>query len=254
MSRRAPTIHAGAITGLQKAVTAGRFPAPAAGPFGKFRFSRIKSQIYTSCKMQAPPGRAIGKASVRGTKGEGARPGSPGADAGLPSRTTRTKRFTVHGAGAVFAAARAWRAGVAVFAIASAFGCALLYTATMATAAELRVDVTGLRSGGGEVHLAVFATPATFPRSDAMLAEAIVRAKAAGVHWVFSGLKPGTYALAVYHDENENREFDRGFLGIPLEGFGFSNDAQVFFGPPDFADAAVTVPGKGVRITIRMIY
>ncbi len=169
-------------------------------------------------------------------------------------QATRTKRFYFHGASAVFAAARAWRAGVAVFAMVSAFGYALLATATMATAAELRVDVTGLRSGSGEVHLAVFATPATFPRGDAMLAEAIVRAEAAGVHWVFSGLKPGTYALAVYHDENENREFDRGFLGIPLEGFGFSNDAPIFFGPPDFADAAVTVPGKGARITIRMTY
>ncbi len=165
-----------------------------------------------------------------------------------------SSRFYFHGAGAVFAAARAWRAGGAVFAIMSVLGCALLSTATTAAAAELRVDVTGLRSGDGEVHLAVFATPETFPDSDAMLAEAIVRATAAGVHWVFSGLKPGTYALAVYHDENENREFDRGFLGIPLEGYGFSNDAQVFFGPPDFADAAVTVPGTGARITIRMIY
>ncbi len=182
---------------------------------------------------------------------EGTGPGNPGADVGLRSRT---ERIYFHGASAVFAAVRAWRAGVAVFAIMSAIGCALLSTATMATAAELRVDVTGLRSGDGKVHLAVFATPATFPRSEAMLAEAIVRAKAAGVHWVFSGLKPGTYALAIYHDENENREFDRGFLGIPLEGFGFSNGAPVFFGPPDFADAAVAVPGKGARITIRMIY
>ncbi len=184
-------------------------------------------------------------------RGEGTGPGNPGADAGLFSST---KRFYVHGASAVFAAARAWRAGVAVSVMVSAFGCALLSTATMATAAELRVDVTGLRSRDGEVRLAVFATPATFPDSDGMLAEAIVRAKAAGVYWVFSGLKPGIYALAVYHDENENREFDRGFLGIPLEGYGFSNDAGVFFGPPDFTDAAVTVPGKGTRITIRMTY
>ena len=251
MALGAPTIHAGAVTGLQKAVKAGLFPVPAARPFGKFRFSRIKSQLYPSCKMQAPPGRARGKASVRGTntKGEGTRPANPGADAGVPSTT---KRVCFHGAGAVFAAARAWRAGGAVFAMVSALGGVL--PATMAAAAELRVDVTGLRSGDGEVHLAVFATPETFPDSDGMLAEAIVRAKAAGVHWVFSGLKPGTYALAIYHDENENREFDRGFLGIPLEGFAFSNDATVFFGPPDFADAAVTVPGNGARITIRMTY
>ncbi len=163
---------------------------------------------------------------------------------------SRTKRVCFHGA--AFAAARAFPRGFAVFAVLSALGCALL--ATMAAAAELQVEVTGLRSGDGEVHLAVFATPAAFPRSEAMLAEAIVRAKAAGVQWMFSGLEPGTYALAIYHDENGNREFDRGFLGIPLEGYGFSNDAGVFFGPPDFADAAVTVPGKGARITIRMIY
>ncbi len=194
--------------------------------------------------MQAPPGRAIGDPSVRGARGR--RPRNPGAHAGMPSRT---KRVCFHSA--AFAAGRAFPRGFAVFAVLSALGCAL---PSMATAAELRVDVTGLRSGGGEVHLAVFATPETFPRDEATLAEAIVRAKAAGVHWVFSGLKPGTYALAVYHDENENREFDRGFLGIPLEGFGFSNDAQVFFGPPDFADVAVTVPGKGARITIRMTY
>ena len=168
--------------------------------------------------------------------------------------SSRTKRFYFHGASAKFAAARAFLRGSAVLAVFSALGCALLSTATTATAAELRVDVTGLRSGDGEVHLAVFATPETFPDSDGMLAEAIVRAKAAGVHWVFSGLKPGTYALAIYHDENENREFDRGFLGIPLEGYAFSNGAGVFFGPPDFTDAAVTVPGKGARITIRMIY
>ncbi len=167
---------------------------------------------------------------------------------------SRTKRFYSHGASAAFAAARAFPRGFAVFAVVSALGCALLSTATPAAAAELQVEVTGLRSGDGAVHLAVFATPETFPRSEAMLAEAIVRAKAAGVHWVFAGLEPGTYALAVYHDENENREFDRGFLGIPLEGYGFSNDAGVFFGPPDFADAAVTVPGKGTRITIRMTY
>ena len=162
---------------------------------------------------------------------------------------TRTKRVCFHGA--AFAAARAFPRGFAFFAVLSALGCAL--PSTLA-AAELQVEVTGLRSGDGAVHLAVFATPAAFPRSDAILAEAIVRAKAAGVQWVFGGLEPGTYALAVYHDENGNRKFDRGFLGIPLEGYGFSNDAGVFFGPPDFAEAAVTVPGKGSRITIRMTY
>ncbi len=96
---------------------------------------------------------------------------------------SRTKRVCFHGA--AFAAARAFPRGFAVFAVLSALGCALPSTPA---AAELQVEVTRLRSGDGAVHLAVFATPAAFPRGEAMLAEAIVRAKAAGVHWVFSGL------------------------------------------------------------------
>ena len=36
--------------------------------------------------------------------------------------------------------------------------------------------------------------------------------------------KPGRYALAVLDDENSNGELDRNFLGLPVEGFGFSNN------------------------------
>jgi uncharacterized protein (DUF2141 family) len=36
--------------------------------------------------------------------------------------------------------------------------------------------------------------------------------------------KPGNYAIAILDDENSNGELDRNFLGIPVEGFGFSNN------------------------------
>ena len=51
-------------------------------------------------------------------------------------------------------------------------------------------------------------------------------------------LKKKSYAIAVYHDENDNDSFDQGFLGIPLEDYAFSNNAAVFLGPPSFDDAA----------------
>ena len=54
----------------------------------------------------------------------------------------------------------------------------------------------------------------------------------------FLALKKKSYAIAVYHDENENDSFDQGFLGIPLEDYAFSNNAKVFLGPPIFDDAA----------------
>jgi uncharacterized protein (DUF2141 family) len=52
----------------------------------------------------------------------------------------------------------------------------------------------------------------------------------------FKNLSAGTYAVQYYHDENSNDKMDTGNFGIPLEGYGFSNDARGFMGPPDFED------------------
>lgn len=118
----------------------------------------------------------------------------------------------------------------------------------------LRVTVTDLRSQRGNVHIALYATPESFPKSDGMLADAVLPARYGGVTATFPGLPPGAYALAVYHDENGNGEFDRAFLNIPLEGYAFSNDASPFFGPPDFTDAAIQLTGPVTDVTIPITY
>jgi uncharacterized protein (DUF2141 family) len=47
-------------------------------------------------------------------------------------------------------------------------------------------------------------------------------------------LKPGTYAFRYFHDENNDEEINTNFMGIPREGYGFSNNAKGSFGPPSF--------------------
>lgn len=54
-------------------------------------------------------------------------------------------------------------------------------------------------------------------------------------------LKPGKYAFNYFHDENNNKELDTSIIGIPKEGYGFSNDANGVFGPPDFVDTIFEV-------------
>jgi uncharacterized protein (DUF2141 family) len=54
---------------------------------------------------------------------------------------------------------------------------------------------------------------------------------------------PGTYAVALYHDENGNHHFDRGLLG-PLEGYGFSRNPRVILRPPPL-DAVTFDAGEG---------
>ena len=57
----------------------------------------------------------------------------------------------------------------------------------------------------------------------------------------FADLPPGRFAVAVFHDENENDELDVNFIGIPKEGYAFSRDARGFAGPPSFDAAAVEI-------------
>ena len=129
-----------------------------------------------------------------------------------------------------------------------------LTTALTAASADLTISVTNLRSADGNIHFAIYDQPQSFPKNSGKLAGEKIPAKSNKVSVVFNGLKPGTYAVAVYHDENMNGKFDQGFLGIPIEGYAFSKDATVFLGPPSFDDAAIIVKEARTIITIRMDY
>ncbi|TNC74764.1 DUF2141 domain-containing protein [Rubellimicrobium roseum] len=120
--------------------------------------------------------------------------------------------------------------------------------ASPATAADLRIEVGGLRNVEGTVYAAVcteneFLQPACAHFGRAPATEGVV---------TVTGVPPGTYAVQVVHDENDNQTLDRpGFL--PTEGMGFSRDAPMRFGPPQWRDASFTLeePGATVRLTMR---
>jgi uncharacterized protein (DUF2141 family) len=119
---------------------------------------------------------------------------------------------------------------------------------------SLTLEVSGLRNNRGNLAIALFDSAATFPDHKQARHAALVRSSQKPVKVVFSGLKPGKYAAAVLHDENQNNQMDFNFLGMPLEGYGFSNDAPVLFGPPSFAAAAVTLSPKPTRAPIKLRY
>ena len=67
----------------------------------------------------------------------------------------------------------------------------------------------------------------------------------------FEGVPFGTYALKVFHDENDNGKLDTNFVGMPKEAFGFSNDAMGRFGPPDFDAASFELGQPELLLEIR---
>ena len=69
------------------------------------------------------------------------------------------------------------------------------------------------------------------------------------------GLPPGTYAIAVYHDENGNGDFDLTWAGLPAEGLGFSNGAWItIIGAQSFESAAIELKGPGTPKVIPLKY
>lgn len=133
-------------------------------------------------------------------------------------------------------------------------GLVLLSTAVPLAAAELRVEVGGLRNTQGLVRVALFRTPADFAKEEGVYREVVVPAATPAATLVFADIPAGTYGLAAFHDENADGKFDRGFLGIPREGYGFGNDAPVILDAPPFEQAAVAIVEPSARTALRMRY
>lgn len=121
------------------------------------------------------------------------------------------------------------------------------------TSSKLMVQVSGVRPAIGEVAITVYPDDKKrFLAKGGKLARQRVKAAASvrACFWV----PQGAYAVAVYHDRDGDRDFDRTLVGLPAEGFGFSNDPDTKTGLPSFGSVRFRV-GPGERVTpIQMKY
>ena len=124
-----------------------------------------------------------------------------------------------------------------------------------APVSRLDVALDQLRSTKGLVRVCLTADPANFPACVDDVEAVTLTIPAAEHRFTLPGLPPGDYALAVIHDENGNGRLDT-FAGIPREGYGFSRNAPVRFGPPRFAAARFAIAGEETseRVTMRYIF
>ncbi len=129
----------------------------------------------------------------------------------------------------------------------------LLTSPMFLLAANVTFVMENLESDQGSVRAGVYKDEAGFLKN----AIASCASKGVLVHKqarVICQLKPGTYVVALYHDENDNKKLDTNFMHIPKEGYGFSNNAKGSFGPPEFKDAAFTVGEEDMEMNIRLTY
>jgi uncharacterized protein (DUF2141 family) len=71
----------------------------------------------------------------------------------------------------------------------------------------------------------------------------------------FDNVAPGTYAIAVLHDENSNGDMDYNIIGMPIEGYGFSNNVRArMLMAPSFKAASFEVRGEETELSIKIVY
>lgn len=119
---------------------------------------------------------------------------------------------------------------------------------------KLLIHATGFHTDQGKAGAAVFNSPEGWPdRSQESYVGGEIP-KADGKATFKYQVPPGTYAIVVIDDVNENEKLDRNFLGIPKEGFGFANNPRVFLRAPSFKAASIKVTCPETETTIRMEY
>ena len=147
--------------------------------------------------------------------------------------------------------------------------------AIAARAADLEVEIRGIRPRVGEVHAAVF------DHAEAFMLDTEIRAMvspsgeiSAGVfareedfrrppvdwrsvapttrtlHLTFTELKPGEYAVAVYQDLNGNGRLDATIARNPTEPWGVSNNVRGRDRAVAWDDAKFMLPPEGAKIVI----
>ncbi len=106
------------------------------------------------------------------------------------------------------------------------FSLSLVLFAFQLSAATLDIEVQGITKGG-ILNLEISSSKEAF-ESDIDEAGVVVRIQervSRGSYKQSFEIPPGTYAVKIHIDENENGELDTNFLGIPKEQYGISNNA-----------------------------
>ncbi|NQZ82954.1 MAG: DUF2141 domain-containing protein [Colwellia sp.] len=106
-------------------------------------------------------------------------------------------------------------------------------------AADLTINISDIESGKGSVMVALYAGNKAYQSGESTFVSK-VKASSEKESVTFKDLPDGEYAVKMYQDENSNNELDKNMLGIPKEGYGFSNNVGRF-GQPDYKEAKFTV-------------
>lgn len=140
---------------------------------------------------------------------------------------------------------------------------ALVFTATSFTPIEpkqnktytISIEVTNIRNDDGIMQFQLYRNQASFyketPYKLFRISKKDVNKKT--MTYDITGLKAGTYGVALLDDENSNKKMDYGWM-MPTEGFGFSDYYHTGWSKPVFNDFKFELNmDKRVKMKVRYL-
>ena len=116
------------------------------------------------------------------------------------------------------------------------------------------LEVSSFKNTRGTLNCRLFIKPSDFPDGEGILS---VRVPIAGPNTscTFSNIEPGTYAVAVVHDENSDGKLDKNFVGVPSEGYGVSNNKTYALSAPKWDESIFTIaPSESKTLQVKLRY
>ena len=116
---------------------------------------------------------------------------------------------------------------------------------------KIAITVTGIEKISGNLVISLYNNPASFPKENKEFMTMTIPVNSRHVRAIFT-VPCGTYAIALYHDENGNGKCDMNFMGVPVEPFAFSNNVKPRIHAPSFDQCKFTTNAE-TKIRIRLL-
>ena len=130
----------------------------------------------------------------------------------------------------------------------------ILFTISV-NAQSLIVEITGIRNRTGNICFAVFVDEAGFDKEQAYYEKNYSKSNIKnGKLTLRLKLKPGVYGISILDDENKDGEMRYNLIGVPKEGFGFSNYYHTGFKKPKFENFSFRISDKDKKVVVKMKY
>jgi uncharacterized protein (DUF2141 family) len=121
-----------------------------------------------------------------------------------------------------------------------------------AQGATVTVQVHKVKSAQGDIRASLCENETAY-KADTCIKEVVLKAEKGTTQLVFENVTPGTYGIQLMHDKNANGDMDFNFLGMPKEGYGFSNNAKPRLSQPSFKKISFNVTDASVTLSIDLI-